>query len=64
MDGGVLAAGMMSDNPERSRTLLAAVAVAPVVALDLLYALLQEAERPESVARSRLDLYDWLRIET
>lgn len=39
LDGGVLAAGLAPSNPHRERTLMAALAVAPVVALDLLYAL-------------------------
>ena len=39
LDGGVLAAGLAPSNPHRGRTLLATLAVAPVVALDLLYAL-------------------------
>ena len=39
LDGGVLAAGLAPSNPHRSRTMLATLAVAPVVALDLLYAL-------------------------
>ena len=38
MDGALLASGMGADNPERARTLLATIAVAPVVALDILYA--------------------------
>ena len=39
LDGAVLAAGLADDNPRRRRTALAAMAVAPVVALDATYAL-------------------------
>ena len=39
LDGGVLAAGLAPSNPDRGRTLLATLAVAPVVVLDLVYAL-------------------------
>ena len=39
LDGGVLGAGLAPPNPHRGRTMLATLAVAPVVALDLLYAL-------------------------
>lgn len=39
LDGALLIAGLARSNPARGRTLLAAVAVAPVVALDLIYAL-------------------------
>ena len=38
LDGALLAAGLSRDNPRRLRSLLATLAVAPVVALDLLYA--------------------------
>ncbi len=38
LDGALLARGMGADNPARGRTMLAALAVAPVVALDILYA--------------------------
>lgn len=38
LDGALLAAGLSPRNPGRARTLLAILAVAPVVALDLLYA--------------------------
>ena len=38
LDGAVLASGLSSSNPNRTRTLLATLAVAPVVALDALYA--------------------------
>lgn len=38
LDGALLASGLTPDNPHRERTLLAALAVAPVVLLDLLYA--------------------------
>ena len=38
LDGALLASGLSDRNPDRWRTLLATVAVAPVVALDLLYA--------------------------
>ncbi len=37
LDGAVLASGMRSNNPDRDRTIMAALAVAPVVALDLAY---------------------------
>ena len=39
LDGGVLAAGLAPSNPRQGRTILAALIVAPVVALDLIYAL-------------------------
>ena len=39
LDGGVLASGLAPSNPRRANTLLATLAVAPVVALDLIYAL-------------------------
>ena len=42
MDGALLASGLTPANPHRERTLLAVLAVAPVVALDALY-----ARRPE-----------------
>jgi hypothetical protein len=35
LDGGVLARGMLHANPRRKRTMAAALAIAPVVALDL-----------------------------
>jgi hypothetical protein len=38
LDGMLLAKGMMRDNPDRERAMLATLAVAPVVALDTLYA--------------------------
>lgn len=38
LDGAVLAAGLMPINPHRGRTLIATLAVAPVVILDALYA--------------------------
>ena len=38
LDGLLLSKGMMADNPERERALLATLAVAPVVILDALYA--------------------------
>lgn len=37
LDGALLLSGLGSDNPERERTLLASLAVAPVVALDVRY---------------------------
>ena len=37
-DGALLAAVLSPDNPRRVRTLLATLAVAPVVVLDLIYA--------------------------
>ncbi len=42
LDGGLLASGTTPSNPARSRTLLATLAVAPVVILDLIYALKTE----------------------
>ena len=39
LDGGLLASGLLPSNPDRGRTLVAAVAVGPVVILDLIYAL-------------------------
>ena len=38
LDGALLTAGLSPDNPGRLRTLLATLAVAPVVVLDLIYA--------------------------
>ena len=38
MDGALLAGGMAPGNPHRGRSLLAALAVAPVVMLDAFYA--------------------------
>jgi hypothetical protein len=38
LDGALLASGLMRKNPTRGRTALAALLVAPVVALDYLYA--------------------------
>ncbi len=37
LDGALLASGMGPGNPDRNRTMLATLAVAPVVALDLAY---------------------------
>ena len=37
LDGAVLAAGLAPSNPHRGRTLMATLAVAPVVALDFTY---------------------------
>ena len=37
LDGAVLGRGMMPENPGRQRSMLAAVVVAPVVALDIRY---------------------------
>ena len=37
LDGGLLATGLTPSNPERARTLAATLAVAPVVALDMIY---------------------------
>ena len=42
LDGGLLASGLLPSNPDRGRTLLATLAVAPVVILDLIYALRAE----------------------
>ena len=42
LDGGLLASGLLPSNPDRGRTLLATLAVAPVVVLDLIYALAAE----------------------
>ena len=42
MDGALLASGMLASNPQRVRTLLATLAVAPVVVLDFIYALKAE----------------------
>ncbi len=39
LDGALLASGLSRENPLRQRTLLASLAVAPVVALDILYAI-------------------------
>ena len=38
LDGLLLSKGMMADNPGRERAMLATMAVAPVVALDMIYA--------------------------
>lgn len=42
LDGGLLASGLTPSNPGRSRTFLAILVVAPVVILDLIYALKAE----------------------
>lgn len=59
LDGALLASGMARDNPARHRTLVATLAVAPVVALDLIYALKSSGERPHesrSYVRFREDV--------
>ena len=38
LDGALLGSGLLPSNPERGRTLMATLAVAPVVLLDWLYA--------------------------
>ena len=43
LDGGLLASGLLGSNPKRARTLFATLAVAPVVVLDLIYALKADA---------------------
>jgi hypothetical protein len=37
LDGGLLGAGMMPSNPGQSKSMLATLAVAPVVVLDIIY---------------------------
>lgn len=44
LDGALLGSGLRPSNPDRARTLLATLAVAPVVVLDTLYTL--RARRP------------------
>ncbi len=39
LDGALLASGLSKDNPEREKTLMATLAVAPVVLLDLIFSL-------------------------
>ncbi len=46
LDGALLAEGLAPGNPARGRALLATLAVAPVVALDMVYATRPGAEMP------------------
>ena len=46
-DGALLGRGMMAGNPERQRSMLASLAVAPIVALDMLYSRSPGIEKAE-----------------
>lgn len=48
LDGALLGTGLSADNPQRERTVLATLAVAPVVALDMIYAAKSGAAVPLS----------------